>query len=355
MAATGRAHTGPKRTRGAIDATVRAETAAAAAANEATSEFRPCPRPADFRAEVARYNAQADVGAWAGPRYRMTYRVLGQGPPMVLVPGIASTYRTYALLLNQLAERFRTIVYDFPGEQPGDGADLARITHDHLVDDVFGLVDHLGVGPGFLAGISFGSTIALAALDRDSSRFSKAALQGAFSHRDFSLAERWALRLGRLVPGNVAHLPLRRAVLAYNSRTEFPSIIDDRWEFYVEQNGLTPIRSLAHRVQLLTTLDLRPILPAISNEILLVQGNEDRIIARRYFDELTAALPHAEGVVLPNIGHQPQLTCAEVFAHIIGDWFLPCAPGACPLAQECPQPCGSQAAAEAKRSNGVRQ
>jgi pimeloyl-ACP methyl ester carboxylesterase len=327
------------------------DPAAATAATEETPEIRPCPRPADFRAEVARYDAQAEVGSWAGPRYRMTYRVLGQGPSMLLVPGIASTYRTYALLLNQLADRFRTVVYDFPGEHRQDGADLADITHDDLVNDVFGLLDHLGDGPGFLLGISFGSTIALKALDRDSSRFRKAALQGAFSHREFSVAERWALRLGRLVPGNVSRLPLRRSVLAYNSRTEFPSIIDDRWEYYLEQNALTPIRSLAHRVQRLTTLDLRPILPAISAEILLVQGNEDRIVARRYFDELKAALPHADGVVLPNIGHQPQLTCAEVFARLIGDWFLTCPPAGCPLARECPHPCDGRTDPES--SDGV--
>ena len=48
----------------------------------------------------------------------MTYRVLGNGPPLIVVPGIASTYRTYAFLLNRLAERFRTVVYDYPGEHP---------------------------------------------------------------------------------------------------------------------------------------------------------------------------------------------------------------------------------------------
>ena len=89
-------------------------------------------------------------GIWDGPRYRMTYRVLGQGPPLILVPGIASTYRGYALLLNTLAARFRTILYDYPGEHPDDGARLARITHEHLVDDLFGLIDHLNLGRVFL-------------------------------------------------------------------------------------------------------------------------------------------------------------------------------------------------------------
>ena len=47
-------------------------------------------------------------------------------------------------MLNRLAERFRTIQYEYPGDREGDGARLGRITHDHLVDDLFGLIDHLG-------------------------------------------------------------------------------------------------------------------------------------------------------------------------------------------------------------------
>ena len=40
----------------------------------------PCPAPADFRAEVAAYDARAEVATWQGPRHRMTYRVLGARP-----------------------------------------------------------------------------------------------------------------------------------------------------------------------------------------------------------------------------------------------------------------------------------
>ncbi len=269
------------------------------------------------------------TGSWSGPRYRMIYRVSGQGPPLILIPGIASTYRTYAALLNPLSERFRTILYDYPGEHPRDGARLAGITHDNLVDDLFGLIDHLNIGRVFLVGLSFGSTVALKALHREPRRFPKAVVQGAFASRDFSRSERWAFRLGRLFPGNAARLPLRRTILSYNSQAEFPALLADRWDFYLEQNGLTPIRSLAHRVNLLTSLDLREMLPAITTEVLLIQGNEDRIVARRYFDFLRATLPRAESIILPTVGHQPHLTHAEMLAKLIGDWLLPCAPGGC--------------------------
>ena len=173
----------------------------------------PCPAPADFRAEVLRYDAAAEVGRWDGPRYRMTYRILGQGPPLFLIPGIASTYRVYALLLNRLAEQFRTILYDYPGEHPDDGARLARISHDHLVDDLFGLIDHLNVGRVFLVGLSFGSTITLKALHREPRRFPRAAVQGGFAHRRFTRRRALGLATGPARPGH------RRAAAAAPARS----------------------------------------------------------------------------------------------------------------------------------------
>jgi pimeloyl-ACP methyl ester carboxylesterase len=260
----------------------------------------------------------------------MTYRVLGQGPPLLLVPGIASTYRGYALTLNRLSERFRTVVYDYPGEHHGDGSRLDRISHDDLVDDVFGLIDHLNFGRVFLFGLSFGSTVALKALHREPRRFPKGAVQGAFARREFTRAERLALWFGRRMPGSTSRLPLRNAILRYNNAMDFPEIIADRWALYVEQNGLTPIAPLAHRLDLVSRLDLRPILGRIPMEVMVLQGNEDRIIPRRHFDAIIAALPKARGVVMPMVGHQLHYTHAEAMAEALSDWFLPCAPGGCP-------------------------
>ena len=290
----------------------------------------PCPAPADFRAEVAGYDRDAEVGAWAGPRHRMTYRVLGEGPPLILCPGIASTYRGYALTLNRLADRFRTVIFDYPGEHRGDCADLGRITHEHLVDDLFGLIEHLNLGRVFLFGASFGSTIVFRALRREPRRFPKAVVQGGFAHRRFTPAERFALIFGRRFPGTVGRLPLHEPILSYNNKSHFPEIIADRWAYYLEQNGLTPVASLSHRLDLLARLDFRPILPEIATDILLLQGNEDRLVPRRYLDELRKALPRATTVIMPLVGHQPHYTHAEALAQAIADYLLPCAPGGCP-------------------------
>jgi pimeloyl-ACP methyl ester carboxylesterase len=285
-----------------------------------------CPAPADFRHEVSLYDSNARVGQWNGPRYRMTFRTLGQGPALLLVPGIASTYRIYALLLNRLSEHFTTILYEYPGDQPGDRANLADISHLDLVDDLLGLLDHLKISQAFPAGISFGSTVVLRALDHQPHRFPRAAILGGFARRRIALLERLTLRLASLVPGTTRRLPFRRAILTYNSKLEFPSVILDRFPFYLEQNGLTPIKALAHRAGLLVTLDLRKILPGITSEVLLMHGNEDRIVPHRDFDFLKSALRAADSVILPTVGHHAQLTHAELLARLIGEWFLPSPP-----------------------------
>jgi pimeloyl-ACP methyl ester carboxylesterase len=204
-------------------------------------------------------------------------------------------------------------------------------------------MEHMGIARAHLVGISFGSTVALKALLRAPERFSKVVVQGAFAYRRFTVAERLALFLGRRLPGTIDRLPLRRTVLAYNSKMDFPWIIEDRWPFYLQENGRTPIRALAHRTSLVARLDLRSVLHRIDAKLLLVQGREDRIVPYRYFEELKAALPHSESVILPTVGHIPHITHAESLARVLCDWLAPCEPGTCarePLAGSDPSGAG---------------
>lgn len=283
-----------------------------------------CPVPASLLKALAEFNDRAEIHDIQTSLYQVRCRVIGQGPPVVVSPGLASTYEGFALFLNTLAEQFRTIIFDYPGDRPGDSARLSRIGHDDLVTNLFELMDQLGIGRAFLVGISFGSTVTLKALARDPRRFPKAAVQGGFARRSFSIPEKVALKLGRIFPGNVGQLPLHERILTYNNRIHFPDVIDDRWEHYLEQNARTPIHSLAHRLDLLTRLDLRPLLPAIQTPMLLVQGNEDRIVPQRYFEELQKGLPQAQGAILPMIGHQPHYTHPEALAQLMSNFFIGC-------------------------------
>lgn len=282
--------------------------------------------PIDFRAEVAEYDRRAEVKHWDGPRHRMTFRVLGDGPPLILLPGLASTYRGYAPTLNRLASRFRTIQLDYPGENPDDGARLDRITHDDLVDDLIGLINHLGVAAVFPFGLSFGSTITLKALSLHPDRFPKAVLQGGFARRRLRPEERLALAIGRRVRGDCSRLPFHERGLSRKNKETFPADLPDRWVHYVEENGLTPIAGLSHRLDLLHKLDLRPILPRIGQEVLVIHGTADRIVPWESYEELVVGLPRSWPAPMPGVGHQPHWTHPEELVRLVGDFF----DGTCP-------------------------
>ncbi len=197
-----------------------------------------------------------ETSAWSSPPDDLSGSS-ASGPPLVLLPGLASTYRGYVPTLRRLARRYQTIQLDYPGEHPDDGASLPRISHDDLVDDLFGLLDQLGRTQVRLFGLSFGSTIALKALRADGNRFPKAVLQGGFARRKLMPAERIALAMGRKLSGNASRLPFHRRGLARNNKSTFPSRWPELWDLYVVENGLTPIASLTHRLDLLDRLDLR--------------------------------------------------------------------------------------------------
>jgi len=276
--------------------------------------------PLDFRAEVAEYDRLAEVGHLDGPRSRMTYRTLGRGPTLVLVPGLASTYRTYAPTLHRLARRFRTVTIDYPGENPDDGALLGSISHEDMVEDLLRLLDRLPPGRAHLFGLSFGSTLTLRALHRAPDRFGRSALQGGFARRKLGPAERLALRIGRRFRGTTSGLPFHEASLRRKNRRTFPAEMGDRWTYYVDQIGRTPISGLTHRLDLLSRLDLRPILPEIHHPLLLIHGTGDRIVPPARCTELAALLPRSEKVLMAGVGHQPHFTHPEELARLVGDF-----------------------------------
>ncbi len=192
------------------------------------------------------------------------------------------------------------------------------------MDDLFGLIDHLNVGRAFLVGISFGSTVTLEALHREPRRFPRAAVQGGFAQPDLHRRPNagpcgWAGSF----PGTVARLPMRRTDPGVQQPHRVP--VAARRPLGLLHRAERPDPDpVAWRigVDLLTGLDLRPILPEIPTEILLLQGNEDRIVPRRDFEILKAALPGPKAAIMPTVGHQPHMTHAEVLAQLVHQWLL---------------------------------
>jgi pimeloyl-ACP methyl ester carboxylesterase len=87
---------------------------------------------------------------------------VGMGEPVVLIHGLACGKRMWFHQIRALRERFRVIAYDQRGHGLTDApADPKHYSPSHLVRDLSGLLDALGIAPASIVGFSLGGGPAL--------------------------------------------------------------------------------------------------------------------------------------------------------------------------------------------------
>lgn len=261
-------------------------------------------------------------------RYHCAYFTWGDGPPLLLIPGLGHDARSFVLLAAHLAREFRCIAYDLP-TGAGDGASLARYTHADLVADALALLDHLGMPRSYVLGASFGATVALAAARQCPQRFPRVILQGGFARRPLAPAERLMARLARYWPGSPASMPGRAALLRRCHYAPFADLPPEVWDYFVERSNAQPIRAVTQRALLLHRLDLRPWLADVRQPVLLVYGDRDPLVGAEHAEELLRGLPNAARVEVADCGHNPLFTHPEILAQVVRQFLSPA--GAAPI------------------------
>jgi pimeloyl-ACP methyl ester carboxylesterase len=281
--------------------------------------------PIDFAEARARFEREAVHGVCDTGRYRMPYYVWGEGPPLLFVHGLGDSCRSFLQPISRLSAHFRCIAYDLPSGG-GDGACLRRHEHDHLVADIWPLLDHLGLRQSYILGSSLGSTIVLKAMHQRPERLPRGILQGGLAYRPLRRAERFLAYWGRFLPGRMAGVPLREKVLLHTVGTAFKEAYPDIWNYFLECSGRARLAAAASQAFLLHRLDLRPILPQIRQPVLLICGDCDRVVPRPHEEMLLEGLPDAGRVVIEGCGHVPSYTHPEVLAQVIRQFLTPPSP-----------------------------
>jgi pimeloyl-ACP methyl ester carboxylesterase len=282
----------------------------------------PATTPATLGEALARFEREAVHGVCDTGRYRCTYFAWGQGPPLLLIHGVADDARSFVQLAAKLTAHFRCIAYNLP-TGIGDGAHLNRYTHQDLVADVFAMLDHLECRRSYVLGSSFGSTIALEALRTQPERLPRAILQGGFARRELTWAEYLLIRLLGHWPGPVGALPLRKAALRRANARSFGDAPAEVWAHFFERSNTQPVTAVAHRAMLVHRLDLRPMLAKIQQPVLLVAGDHDRVVDRSCDEVLAKGLPNTARVELVNCGHNPLFSHPHLLAEVVRRFLTP--------------------------------
>lgn len=277
------------------------------------------------------------TGAWmaragVAPRYadaagwRVRYVRAGQGPPLVLLHGFASSMYTWSEVLPALAREHDVVALDFPGH--GGSEVRPELSADDWVRVAGALADGLGLGRFDLVGHSLGGAVACVTTAQRPAQVRRLALIDAAG---FNLApgERPALlRVLGAVPARVFEwLPLRRPAIRLGLRQVFhddarltPERVDEYVAPLIRPGASAAVRSL------LGSRD-RLGVPALVGEIraptLVLWGRHDRWIDVSQADRFVSAIPGSRKVVLEDCGHMPQEERPARVAELLREFFAP--------------------------------
>ena len=259
----------------------------------------------------------------------------GKGPAVVLVHGLGASLSVWGENVGPLARGRAVYAVDLPGhgksEKPG------TLRYDAVAGAHFlvGLMDTLGLGSATLIGNSAGGLIAaVCALTYPRRVDGLVLVDSAGLGREMA----WFLRLASLpVLGELMHLPNVRSTAAmmrsifHQPRQIQEALAEDlmraRNDPRAKRSTLEAARSaislMGLRSRMLVLHKLRDFL----KPLLIVWGEEDRILPVSHARRAARALPHIPVHVIPGCGHWPQMEKAPEFNALVGGFLSEVAVG----------------------------
>lgn len=235
---------------------------------------------------------------------------VGAGPPLVFVHGATADSRLWQPQLEGLGDEFTVVAWDEPGA--GRSSDVPP---DFTLEDYAGclaaVIEELDLGPAYVAGLSWGGTIALA-LYRDRPELVSSLV----------LADTYAGWKGSLPPEEVdARVTGLEQMLAASAASFDPTLpglfAGDPPRHAVgllEAMGRDIRReSMRTSLMIMARTDLSDLLPQIDVPTLLIWGEFDARSPLYVAEQFERAIPHAELTVLPGAGHVSNLERPEAF------------------------------------------
>jgi pimeloyl-ACP methyl ester carboxylesterase len=90
------------------------------------------------------------------------YEQAGEGYPLVFSHEFAGDYRSWEAQVRYFTRRYRVITWNYRGYPPSEvPSDPAAYSEEQLVEDLHGLLRHLGIEQAHIAGLSMGGALTL--------------------------------------------------------------------------------------------------------------------------------------------------------------------------------------------------
>lgn len=223
----------------------------------------------------------------------MRYHVEGQGPALLMVPGLDGTALFFYRQIPRLAPEFRVVSFPLPDDE--------TCTMESLVTDLLSIADAVSPQePVLLCGESFGGALSLSFALAHPERLRGLIILNSFPRVRQRLQIRLGLPLLKLMPWGAMTLVRRFTEAKMHTSHTRP---EDLREFH-DRSRTIGRDGYIRRLEILTTYDIRDRLHEIETPTLFLAADQDHLVASvREARYMAARMPHASVRVLEGYGH----------------------------------------------------
>jgi aminoacrylate hydrolase len=243
---------------------------------------------------------------------RLYFEIDGEGPSLVLVPGLGGSATFWDSLRSSLRKSYRLLLVDHRGAGRSERPEQ-QYTIEGLAADVLAVMDHVGIWRTHVVGHSTGGVIAqVMALD-EPSRVAGLVLSGTWERPDYRFRTLFQSRLEVLLSAGPSAYQNLTHILGFTPAWMNAHASELSAKTDAAASSLAPLAVTAARIEMLLSFDRLAELHRISSPTLVIGAGDDVMIPFVHSQRLAAAIPGADLV---------QLEGGHFFPTVMPDRFL---------------------------------
>jgi 2-hydroxymuconate-semialdehyde hydrolase len=253
------------------------------------------------------------------------YHDQGSGEPVLMIhgsgPGVTA-FANWRLTMPVLAKNFRVIAPDMVGFGYTERPEGIQYSMSNWVDHALGLLDALNIDSAHIVGNSFGGGLALALAIRAPQRVKRLVLMGA-AGTSFPLTPGLDAVWG--YTPSFENMRKIMDIFAYDRNLVSDELAKLRYEASIRPGYQESFASMfpAPRQRWVDALASREEdIRALSHEVMLIHGREDKVIPLSASLKLFDWIPRAQLHVFGQCGHWTQIEHASRFGQLVSNFFL---------------------------------
>lgn len=261
------------------------------------------------------------------------YKKAGTGEPsLVLLHGFPSSAYSWREVLAPLSKNHTVVAYDRPGfgltSRPLEWSGENPYSPDAQPEILLSLMDELGLEQSVLVGNSAGGALAIQAALENPERVKALVLvaPAIYQGNDRPSLQQILLntpqgrRAGVLLVRQIAEWGRELGKTAWHDPSKITPEIWDGYTLPLKTDNwdkalLEVARSSGSRENLADRLS------ELNIPVLVIAGDDDRIVPTQDSIRAASEIPGAELVVIPNCGHAPQEECPNEFLAAVNDFL----------------------------------